>query len=289
MDDLARNGLASAQTQPFTYWERTAARLVDAQAPGAARLVKEMAAIAQSGDGWAERMLGAVGRLHLLLEGYRRIDSLPPQTQADIRTLLGWTLNQDELLAQAGVRDRWAVLGQRVEDEDRLKVKRTWLWGEESGQWALVLHFAHGKDPLDVSLMPGTIIDATLVFYEGSEPKRALVKDKQGPPEPLTAMPGKALPAAIEAYSRTLVANPWLERFPFSLAEVIPVRQDAGEGRSGWAIRDAQGYTLPLAAHPEGWWPLLALSGGAPISIFGEWNGNYLLPLSAWSDTFVPF
>lgn len=289
LDDLVRNGLASAQTQPFTYWERTAARLVDAQAPGAARLVKEMAAIAQSGDAWAERMLAAVGRLHLLLEGYRRIDSLPPQTQADIRTLLGWTLNQDELLAEAGVRDRWVVLGQRVEDEDRLKVKRTWLWGEESGQWALVLHFAHGKDPLDVSLAPGTIVEATLVFYEGSGPKRALVKDKHGPPKPLGAMPGKGLLAAIEAYSRAQTTNPWLERFPFSLAEVIPVRQDAGNGRNGWAVRDAQGHTLPLASHPDGWWPLLALSGGRPISIFGEWNGAYLLPLSAWSGTFVQF
>lgn len=92
-----------------------------------ARLVKEMATLAQSGEGWAEQLLEIVGRLHLLLEGYGRIETLPPETQANIRTLLGWTLNQDDLLAGAGLRDSWVVLGQRIEEEDRLKVKRTWL------------------------------------------------------------------------------------------------------------------------------------------------------------------
>jgi hypothetical protein len=31
-------------------------------------------------------------------------------------------------------------------------------------------------------------------------------------------------------------------------------------------------------------WKLLALSGGYPITIFGEWNGRSLLPISAWAD-----
>lgn len=50
--DLARGGLAAAQSQPPQFWERTAARLVDAQAPGIARLVREMAGMPASGEGW---------------------------------------------------------------------------------------------------------------------------------------------------------------------------------------------------------------------------------------------
>ncbi len=50
--DLARGGLAAAQSQPPQFWERTAARLVDAQAPGVARLVREMAGVPASGEGW---------------------------------------------------------------------------------------------------------------------------------------------------------------------------------------------------------------------------------------------
>src|SRR5262245_40528954 len=41
--DLVRGGLAPIQSQPPQFWERMAARLVDAQAPGIARLIREMA------------------------------------------------------------------------------------------------------------------------------------------------------------------------------------------------------------------------------------------------------
>src|SRR5215813_13921220 len=40
--DLLRHGLASAQTRSFDYWEQMAARLIDAQAPGAARRVRDL-------------------------------------------------------------------------------------------------------------------------------------------------------------------------------------------------------------------------------------------------------
>jgi hypothetical protein len=47
--DITRGGLASVGSQPLQFWERTAARLVDAQAPGVARLVREMAGVTASG------------------------------------------------------------------------------------------------------------------------------------------------------------------------------------------------------------------------------------------------
>src|SRR5262249_1142903 len=41
--DIARGGLAAVQSQPPNFWERTAARLVDAQAPGVGRLARDVA------------------------------------------------------------------------------------------------------------------------------------------------------------------------------------------------------------------------------------------------------
>src|SRR5262249_15952413 len=147
--DIVRGGLVAVQSQPPKFWERTAARLVDAQAPGVARLTREMAGVPVSGGGWGGRVVGRLGELYLLVEGFKRIAELPEDTQADIRALIGWTQNQDELLRLDGTRDRWLVLGQRVEEEDRLRVQRIWLWGERSGRAALILHFAHGQQPLD--------------------------------------------------------------------------------------------------------------------------------------------
>jgi hypothetical protein len=273
--DLVRQGLAGAQSQPYSFWESMAARMVDAQAPGLARMIRALAGVPASGEGWQARLLERLALLHLLLEGYQRLETLPAETQADIRAAIGWSQNQDELLAAAGLRDRWLILGQRVEDEDNLRVQRTWLWGEALARPALLLSFAAPGQPLDRSLSPGTAIDAELVYFPGAAPLRALVKQRNGQPEPIGNSPGYPdLAAATGGYAAALAAVPWLERFPMPLQAVIPAQ--AGEG---WAVLDASGRALALAPRFAHGWRLLALSGGRPLAIFGEWNGATLLPL----------
>ena len=66
-----------------------AARLIDAQAPGVARLLQQMAFLPHSGDKWQERLLERLSRLHLLLESYKRIETLPVGLQANGRPLHG--------------------------------------------------------------------------------------------------------------------------------------------------------------------------------------------------------
>jgi hypothetical protein len=274
--DLIRQGLASAQGRPYSFWEGMAARMVDAQAPGLARMLRALAGIPASGEGWQARLLERLALLHLLLEGYRRIETLSLDTQADIRAAVGWSYNQDELLESAGLRDRWQILGQRVEDEDHLRVQRTWLWGETCARPALILAFAAPGQPLDRSLAPGTALDADLVFFPSAYPQRALVKQRHGSPTPLGSTPGYAdLGAATAACAAALAAFPWLERFPMPLQSVTPVQ--TGER---WAVRDGAGRALPLALGFAHSWRLLALSGGRPLALFGEWNGMSLLPLS---------
>src|SRR5439155_430283 len=144
--------------------------------------------------------------------------------------------------AGAAAPDRWLVLGQIVEeDEDRLRTQRTWLWRDVGvGGWglgvglrppnpqpptpnpfvpaALVLHFAHRSGQLDTTLVPGTCLDAELVFYPSGYPLRALAKERHGPPEPVRSLPGYAgVGEALAAYGSALAASPWLERFPVAL------------------------------------------------------------------------
>ena len=278
--DIARGGLAAAQSKPTSFWTSPAARLVDAQAPGLARWLREMAGVPSTGEGWQERLLERLGRLHLLIEGYKRIDALPAGTQADIRTLIGWTHDQDELLTQPGLRDRWAVLGQRVDEEERLRVQRTWLWGRDGNRSALILNFAHASQPLDVGLVPGTSLDANLVFFPGAYPLRALIKVRHAAPTAIDTMPGYAtISEAIEACAAALMLNPWLERSPMTLQSVVPARYD-----DRWSVRDDDGRSLALAPRFGKGWHLAALSGGHRLAVFGEWDGDHLLPLSVWAD-----
>jgi hypothetical protein len=278
--DLVRRGLASAQGEPYSFWDAPAARLVDAQAPGLARQLREMAGIPSSGEGWQERLLDRLGRLHLLLEGYRRIETLPAETQADIRALIGWTQSQEELLAGQGLRDWWRVVGQRTEEEDRLRVERTWLQGQASGRFALVLQFApHGQVP-ERSLILGTVLDAELVFFPGAYPLRALVKRPFDLATSLDALPGQAtITEAMKQYAEAVAHNPWLERFPMTLDTVTPLQRSGG-----WSVRDPEGRALPLSPRFRQGWLLSALTGGHRLAVFGEWNGDYLQPLSLFAE-----
>jgi hypothetical protein len=278
--DLNRQGLATCQSHSYSFWEATAARMVDAQAPGLARQVRELASIASSGEGWHHRLLERLGRLLLLVEGYSRLSSLPEPVQADVRSLIGWTCDQKELLATPGLGDRWLIMGHRVELEDRLRVQRTWLLGQDTRRSALVLQFAPGNQPLDASLVPGTRVDAELVFFPGSVPQRALVKTRSDAAGPIDGVPAEpSLEVALGVHAAALAANPWTERTPLAIEGVIPIHR---QGR--WLIRDRTGHTVALGPRGDDGWRLLACSGGEPIGLFGEYDGDALLPLSTWSD-----
>ena len=280
--DLVRQGLAIAQGQPYSFWDTAAARLVDAQAPGVARLLREMASIPHSGIGWEERLLTQLGRVYLLISGFKRWESLPAEMQADIRTQIGWTQNQEELLTSSGVCDRWLILGQRVTEEDKLRSQFNWLWGEKTQQPALILNFAYGSQPLDTSLIPGTSIDAELVFFESAYPLRSLVKIHHEAANPVDQMPGySSIQDMMTAYAKALARNPWIEQFPIALQAVMPIFNDG----SCRAVCDADGYMLPVVGLvSQKTWQLLALSGGHFIGIFGEWNGDRFLPLSVYAN-----
>ncbi len=278
LDDLLRQGIAAAPSRPWETWDQAAARLVDAQAPGLARRVRALHAAAVSGEGWPERLAERVGLLGVLVRAYRAQDALPDDLRADVRAQIGWTQAQDDLLAGAGVRDAWHVLGTRVEEDERYRSQRTWLCGRDTGRNALVLAFAAAQAPLDRSLLPGTTVDAELVFYPGAAPLRALVKER-GEARRLAAFPGAGVDAALGAWARALALCPFVEAFPLALANVTPLRR-----KDGWWLRDARGDAVRVAGRFEKTWELAALAGGRPIGTFGEWDGETVWPLSAWAD-----
>ncbi len=214
LSDLVRHGLASVQNQPPSFWEERARRLIDAQAPGAARRLLRVAALPMVGDGWQAGLLEHLARLHLLIEGFRHVDTLAPGLQADLRTALGVTADLDEVRAGPGVRDVWLVVGHRVVSDTldaRLNIHRTWLIGRDSKRPALLLDFIHQSQAaagLENALPPGTSLDAELAFFPGTVPLRAVIKQRHATPEPLDSLPGQTTIAAsygsfVDALART--------------------------------------------------------------------------------------
>lgn len=280
LKDRIRQGLAGTESQSYQFWENSAARLTDAQAPGLARVLRQCAGITASGPGWQERLLERLSMLHLAVEAFASINELPEPLQADLRTLIGFTISQEELLQnEAGIFDEWQILAKRVELEDRLKIQRTWLRGKNTNRWALVLHFAHGMTPLDISLSPGFSFEGELVFFPGAYPLRALVKKKGSGMKQVDGF--KVYPrlsSFCTDFAEAISENPFLEQFPLAL-ENIRIYLDKNN-RS--FLVDDDGLLLPLKTNPKLAYHMLALSGGKPMGISGEWNGESVLPLSCF-------
>lgn len=87
LEDLLQSGLASAGRADGALslsgaggggsWDETAARMVDAQAPGLASRVRELGSAAASGPDWPARLLEECALLHLLDQGFLGIERLP--------------------------------------------------------------------------------------------------------------------------------------------------------------------------------------------------------------------
>lgn len=293
LGDLVRQGLAHAKQHPAHHWDAMAARMIDAQAPGIARRLRAWPGVFAGGEGWAEHALERAGELQWLLHGFARLETLPEDLRASVRAAIGITTTEPELDTAVTVSDQWQVVGQRVEDEDNLRVQQTWLVGAATRRPALCLSFAAMNQPLDVSLVGGTAITAELAFYPSAAPLRAVVRQRQGSPVPFEEPAACASFAeALDATATLLAGVPWLERAPWFVRDCIPLppRADrAGHAADGWQLRDRDGSAVPLARSFANPWPLLAVSGGTPVTVFGEWQGHDLLPLSVLDgQRFIP-
>lgn len=278
-EDLVRQGLASVPSKGFSAFDQLARRMIDAQAPGAARMVQQLGETSAAGGGWQRPFLEKLSLLHLLARTAQRMDSLPVDTQADLRTTLGIPTSQEELDALPAIRDTWQVMAQEIEIQDRLRAQRTWLGGTSAQRVAMVLNFAHGTAPLDTSMLPGTEFDAEVVMYPGNG-LRAAVRQRGSESKSISKLAGfESIDEALERHSILMASQPFLGAVVYSLLNVMPARN--GER---WYIVDRGNLALPLVARDDTVWTCMAVSGGEPVDVIGEFNGRAIRPLAIVSS-----
>ncbi|MFD3466497.1 SWIM zinc finger family protein [Streptomyces sp. NPDC058682] len=280
--DLLRGGLAGQEQAGYAGWEETAARMVDAQAPGLASRVRELGTIPSCGPGWPARMLEEAALLHLLDRAWLGAAGLPEELAATVRSRVGLPASGEG----EAVRDRWLVLAQydTVSPDGRLTTRRIWLRGLADGRPALVLDFGPPGRPPGLALPVGRVLEAEMRFRPGSAGLRADIGERFAAPAPCTEVPaGVSTGAALEAYGEALRQDPWLESWPVVLGPVVPI-----PGELGWQLADAEGTSalpVPLTGGGRsrgGLWQLAALSGGGPVTVFGECGHRGFTPLTAW-------
>ncbi len=281
LSDLIRNGLAEVESKPATFWAAPAAQLVDSKAAGVALRVRQLADIPDSGDDWPERLVSELGRIALLSAAYRRADTLDPALRDDVRQLVGWSLSAEEVAARGErVTDDWLILGVLYDDEGKLRAQRVWLQGANTQRYALLTQVAPSNTAFAEMYTPGNWMTADLIFRPSAYTIRANLARRAEAPQRAAALRGAI---SAEAYlgevSDALARQPWLSRFPCVLAGVVPVYREAGKQ---WLLRDHSGAALPIRSGRC--WPLLAISGGYPLNVAGEWENDALTLLGAEVD-----
>ena len=280
LSDLVRSGLGAAQSQPWDWWDQHARRMIDAQARGLAGQVRRMAAIAATAGqrtDWPDRLTDQIGSAQLLCEAWTRRDSLPPATAQAVRVRLGFSVSaEDVVLSGERICDNWAVLGQRLGDDPNLRSLQQWLYGERTGAVVTYLAFAAGTQQLPPGLQAGRRTEATVALYPGTRPPRVLIAARDGRSEQLGPIPGDASwEAALNRVADCLSEDPWADVIPLAVRGVTVLPSER------WLLRDSSGRALPVAGTAAARWALLALSGGRPVDVAGEWDGFGFTPQAA--------
>jgi hypothetical protein len=286
-EDLIRTGLIALPDKTPSFWQQTASRMVDAKAPGLATRVRQLGAIRFLGDNrWHSEALRQLGQLHLLTQAFNRLDQLPADLQEDVKAQIGLTINQKELLESPTAEtltDQFWVLARQTSVEDDLTIQRNYLYGQQSGRFAFILNFAYKNTPISNLLVPGQLTRASLVFYPGRWPYRAVLKTQSDTARPRAVDVPDAFAdwsVAQAALTEVLSQSPWQDEVPQLVASLtLLTHQDRHY------LRDSHGQSQPISLDwpADSYYKWLAQSGGAPVTAFVLRSSAHVLPLGIWT------
>ena len=250
LKDIIRTGILNLPQKDDAFFDKIAARMIDAKASGLAGWVKKLGAINynQNGIAWQTEALEIMGKMYLLTEAFRNINNLSEQWQTSIKNLIGWSQAPKELLQNDSaeiVKDVWLVIGQETTTtDDGITIQRNWLVGTHTNETALILNFGTRFAPMDISVIPGTIIEAALVFFPAIVKQRAVIKLQKGIvnnlPQMHTLLPNIT---ALFEYKHSVIV-----KYPYATDIVVCLKNiRIGQHKEAFIAIDEDGFFTPLS------------------------------------------
>jgi hypothetical protein len=297
--DLVAAGLQHVPPGEMDYsqlelspWQHQEYTLLNWELLGLAEAVRTLAGQC-TGEALSEaaqdQLLLGLAKLYRLTQVFLRRAQLPPAAQQAVGLRIGLPfLDQARLRAQQpAVADIWHVLMQRTAPDQlwggSWQQRRTWLWGQATGRYALVLEMQWNHTPFPTELAVAGHYAGHLVFYPAPEQWRAVPAADWPDPveavEPATQPGGLSLAELPLGYAAARAQAPWLDEWPVTLGPLVPVMVTPDQV---YLYDAATQQRLPLRGTAADQWQLLAGSGGAPLLVFGEWDGQTLRPLAHW-------
>jgi len=289
LKDLVRIGLLELPNKTQSDFDRMAARMVDAKAPGLGGWVKTLGRLNYEEEAeWQHETLAILSKLFLLVRAIRNHDTLSPLWQQTIKNLSGWSQSAKELLADADaetLKDQWLVAGQEVEvTDDDITIQRNWLLGCTSNRQALVLNFGTKFTAIESTILPGTVIEGEFAFFPSIWPQRGAFKIQRRVKNDLDTQP-----AAFGSWQHIhtyrveqLKIYPWLN-------DVVVILKDARliKDSRHWIVCDTNKLYMPIVSSYDfskilTW---LAISGNRPTDMALAIRNNHVLPLGVFDNS----
>lgn len=273
--DIARRGIADTLAQGPDPFLRTAARLVDAKLPGPAGRLRRLAALGP--EGTEAEIARILGDLYLFIRAWKHRQELPSDHQEELLQYAGMTTRKEDILGRPGLEDHWLVMGVSEGTDDKLRFRRVWLRGETSRRFALILDYAFREQAYERTWPLAASFQGQIHYYPGSYPQRGLFPEPIPGGRPYDGLKGyDSFVALRENYRKALAVNPWLLSYPVYLQAVRPIKHNGLP-----VLVDDSGDFLPLSdTESSTYYTLLAVSGGGPLKLFGEFDGYQIKPLS---------
>ena len=275
LKDLVRSGLLNVPERAQSLFAGISKRMIDAQAPGLAGMMRQLQEIHYFGEDWKYELTAGVSRAYLVSESYKHLDRLPLEWQDEIRTLVGYPQTKEDVLANGEqVSDEWLVVASESQQQDRLTVEYNWLYGRLSGRYALFLQFLVPGALAEMALLPGSVVVADVVYYKGVASTRVLFREQKGTGEPFIPL-GKGcctgIAGAMQIYRESVTRNPFTYEVPVLVSGVRFVIHE----KQVW-ITDRDEYLVPLTVGEGCKLKGFAVTGGR------EFTGFFLAGERSW-------
>ena len=124
--DILRQGIATLEQQPFSFWKEISARMVDAKLGGIGRRIKAIPSLIHSNEQWPDKVLEELAAYYLLIRGMRNLEALSLDLQQDLLSYAGVNTKKETLFQHGQIlRDTWMTMAQAEGVEDNLNYRRT--------------------------------------------------------------------------------------------------------------------------------------------------------------------
>lgn len=273
LEDTARVGVLNLDIS--TSLEQIGSLMVDAKLGSIASRLRRLQSLDRASPDWTSQLLGELSALYVL--GYELLqkENLSSQRSLALMHSAGLTFRKQDIKDLPPIQDAWLVMSTAIAHEENLRIRRTWLLGRKTFRLGLLLDFAFGRSRFEEDISMGAHYQGGLHYYPTLFKLRGVLSSEKKHHLMVDSLPGYTdFERFLWQYAKALTQDPWLRRFPACMGAVSVRYQE-----KPMAI-DQNGRALPLSNSDEEVWRLISISGGHPLTIFGEYNGHHLHVLS---------